>query len=1301
MKKTKLLVLFLFLILLTPCLVSAVMIGNVEDIVFDITSRPYYISENPEISGYVRNVGDEVFDAYVIIYVIAPDGTIYDHTSVTFSAQIGTLYSFPIDFSYLFTEGVGEYDVQVEFWRSIALWPDENLDVSTDSFYVIFNEPGSNQEYLVDDNWHHPSDPYILDWAAYGVGGGANTQEKAAENLKSFVYNYITYTHEESCDGTNENCGDRSTDYWIIFDEKGDCNDFADLYTSFARALNIPTGYVVGREYLDNPTNPFWVFPDYGPQEFPSGGFSHAWAESIISSSWKHIEPTGNKYNDPLIYIEGRYSGNPERLIVRKQNDYSDGVDSWTGLNKWEDVTRIRPYDSTWQNAVLSLPITYSTPEPVFVGKPIEIIAMVSHSGDMTARNSYLSLSKTSGLTTTFGNIYEALGSLDWTYPGSTKQWNFYATDNGNQDIILTLDSDDTSPTIQTISYNILQPPTITSTLTSLAETELQNGQFDINLTLINSGDVLADCVSATINLPSGLNLTENNQTQFITIAANSQVDLIWGVTPSSLADYSDQITISINMDDSCPNNYGYGYSENILWGIIVVDTIPPEVSLIKPLNQIYDVGTVDLEYTVDETAMWCGYSLNGAEDVTITENITIENLDQATYNLILSCRDENNNVGTDNVTFSVDWNDIPVVDYAEITPSTAYTTDNLICENGPIHDEDNDNITLSYKWYKNDILQESLIEKTLLSNETNKNELWKCSITPNDGEINGIEMESNPISIGNSPPVLDLIENINVTENELVIINPSANDADGDSLSFIFSSPLNENGEWQTDYNSQGTYVVTVTATDINGGQDSQEVTITVNNINRNPIWVVGLEDITLEEDFESFAYDGGASVDIQDPDGDEIVNASVVDENVLEVDCEIGDEEVILNPVENWYGVASCTIRIEDGYGGFADDTFLITVNSVNDIPEVLISSPIDGTVFNEGDLISFVGSATDVEEGDLTTSLEWDTLDGSIGSGASFDKILPIGKHDINARVADSEGASTKDKHVVYVNTLGNTAPIAIAGDDISVYVNNLVTLDGSASSDPENDTLTYTWIQKEGPSTVLIESEIVNPTFTPDETGTYVFKLMVNDGILDGFDSIIITVSEQPAPPGGGGGGGSGGGGSKIGGNEDIIITTTPKTVTMKSDTRIVYSLNNEGHYINLEGVYDDYITLTIRSDPFNVDLYVEKNVKVDTDGNGIDDLLMRLENIFATSARVTFRVLKEVTESGEPETGEGEEGETGDEITGAVVGGGSGWSKALIVVAILAVIITIGYLAFTGKGGRLVRKLKIRNLKRGD
>jgi hypothetical protein len=78
-------------------------------------------------------------------------------------------------------------------------------------------------------------------------------------------------------------------------------------------------------------------------------------------------------------------------------------------------------------------------------------------------------------------------------------------------------------------------------------------------------------------------------------------------------------------------------------------------------------------------------------------------------------------------------------------------------------------------------------------------------------------------------------------------------------------------------------------------------------------------------------------------------------------------------------------------------------------NTAPTVTITSPSNGANFTAGASIGFTGTASDQQDGTLTSSLAWtSSLNGSIGSGGSFQRSdLSVGTHVITAAVTDSGG------------------------------------------------------------------------------------------------------------------------------------------------------------------------------------------------------------------------------------------------------------------------------------------------------
>ena len=129
---------------------------------------------------------------------------------------------------------------------------------------------------------------------------------------------------------------------------------------------------------------------------------------------------------------------------------------------------------------------------------------------------------------------------------------------------------------------------------------------------------------------------------------------------------------------------------------------------------------------------------------------------------------------------------------------------------------------------------------------------------------------------------------------------------------------------------------------------------------------------------------------------------------------------------------------------------------------------------------------------------------------------------GTYQVNLVVLDDKGSSSNIDIVTITVTSSNTnnAPIANAGNDQAVGVGTLVSLDGSASSDPDGDPITYNWTlttKPSGSNAILTNPTTVTPSFTADIGGIYQADLTVTDdqGEID-TDSVIINVGLANSP-----------------------------------------------------------------------------------------------------------------------------------------------------------------------------------------
>jgi hypothetical protein len=100
--------------------------------------------------------------------------------------------------------------------------------------------------------------------------------------------------------------------------------------------------------------------------------------------------------------------------------------------------------------------------------------------------------------------------------------------------------------------------------------------------------------------------------------------------------------------------------------------------------------------------------------------------------------------------------------------------------------------------------------------------------------------------------------------------------------------------------------------------------------------------------------------------------------------------------------------------------------------------------------------------------------------------------------------------------------NLGPTAYAGADFSGAIGALANLDGSASSDPDNDAMDYSWSFLSVPDgSALTEEDLVNrftdaPSFVPDVVGDFEIELSVFDSESSDTDEVVVSVIDNLAP-----------------------------------------------------------------------------------------------------------------------------------------------------------------------------------------
>ena len=174
--------------------------------------------------------------------------------------------------------------------------------------------------------------------------------------------------------------------------------------------------------------------------------------------------------------------------------------------------------------------------------------------------------------------------------------------------------------------------------------------------------------------------------------------------------------------------------------------------------------------------------------------------------------------------------------------------------------------------------------------------------------------------------------------------------------------------------------------------------------------------------------------------------------------------------------------------------------------------------------GDVVTLDGSNSTDQDMDAL-SYSWSVITKPSGSGAVLSDstaVRPVftvdlpGAYVVELIVNDGHVDSAPD--TVIVDTL-NSPPVAHAGSDQTVFVTDLVQLDGSASQDVDHNPLTYYWTLPTVPSGSIAQLDnpnIMAPSFVADLPGTYIGQLIVNDGWVDSVSDSVVISTENSRP-----------------------------------------------------------------------------------------------------------------------------------------------------------------------------------------
>jgi hypothetical protein len=409
----------------------------------------------------------------------------------------------------------------------------------------------------------------------------------------------------------------------------------------------------------------------------------------------------------------------------------------------------------------------------------------------------------------------------------------------------------------------------------------------------------------------------------------------------------------------------------------------------------------------------------------------------------------------------------------------------------------------------------------------------FEVSLSVSDGQSSSsASVTVVAVEGGNRPPTADAGPDRDSEVDEPIRFNGrDSSDPDGDQLTYawrLLSRP--EGSEVQLTDTDQararlrpdvvGTYEAELTVTDPAGESDTDTAIANVTIGNRPPTADAG-DDADVAVAAEATLDASGSS----DPDGDDLTFTwSIVSQpsgSSATLDGTDGQTTTFTPDVEGEY---TMSVTVDDGE--FTDSDEVVLTATVENLPPVADAGPDQNA--GVGSTVTLDGSGSTDPNGDALTFAWAFTNDPSGGADTITDASMETatfspsvtGTYTVELTVTDPGGLSDTDTVDVVV-TDGNQPPVADAGPDQSVAVSDSVTLDGSGSSDPDGDTLTFAWAFTNDPSggaDTITDANMETASFSPTVAGTYTVELTVTDpGGLSDSDTVDIVVGSGNTPP----------------------------------------------------------------------------------------------------------------------------------------------------------------------------------------
>ncbi len=547
--------------------------------------------------------------------------------------------------------------------------------------------------------------------------------------------------------------------------------------------------------------------------------------------------------------------------------------------------------------------------------------------------------------------------------------------------------------------------------------------------------------------------------------------------------------------------------------------------------------GSVDLDGTIS-TYAWSYVSGPATYTIVSANNVStaLTGLVQGTYIFRLTVTDNGGATDADNIVVTVNAaaNQAPSANAGNNITLTLPTNSTTLNGSG----SDIDGTISSYAWTRVSgpttfTMGTANAAVTSLTNLVQGTYIFRLTVTDNAGATasDDITVTVNPAPVPNQPPVARAGNDITITlpVNSTTLNGNTSTDADGTIVSYSWSRisgpaayTFTSAGSAATGLNNlvQGTYVFRLTVTDDDGASATDDITVTVNAApNQAPVADAG-NDISITLPVNSTTLTGTGT----DIDGtiSSYAWTRVSGPATFTLGAATASTTTLSNLVQGTY-VFRLTVTDNNGATGTDDVTVIVNPAPTPNQPpvaragnDIVMTLPTNSATLN--------GNTSTDADGTIV-SYSWTRVSGpatytlsSAGSVATGLTNLVQGIYVFRLTVTDDDGASSTDDITVTVNAAANQAPVANAGNDITITLPvNSTTLTGSGT-DADGTITGYAWVRVSGPTTFTLgNAAAATTTLTGLVQGVYVFRLTVTDNSgSTGTDNVTVVVNAANPP-----------------------------------------------------------------------------------------------------------------------------------------------------------------------------------------